>query len=149
MLSLQHPSTRLHQQFHFQLLNHTPSHKGLRDSSRPLHQKSSALPGFFTRPTGGSDFSFTGRKQLVRPLPVLYRHVYNLAFFKSEEIFKALRFIPCGHTIPLYRPVVRCEPSSKSSVPSPYKVFFHVYKPSTPFRKTAPPPPDFHIVVVE
>ncbi|KAF8551274.1 hypothetical protein OG21DRAFT_1467540 [Imleria badia] len=64
----------------------------------------------------------------------------------TQDIFKALRFIPCGHTVPLYRPA---EPSSKSSAPSPYNVFFHVYKPSTPFRKTAPPAPDFHVVVVD
>lgn len=71
----------------------------------------------------------------------------NLASRRLEDIFKALRFIPCGHTVPLYRPAEAS--SSKLSAPSPYKVFFHVYKPSTPFRKTAPPAPDFHIVVVE
>ncbi|KAG8214407.1 tRNA-splicing endonuclease subunit sen54 N-term-domain-containing protein [Butyriboletus roseoflavus] len=66
----------------------------------------------------------------------------------TQDIFKALRFIPCGHTIPLYHPVVKSQ-HSKSSPPSPYKIFFHVYKPSTPFRKTAPPAPDFHLVVVD
>jgi len=64
---------------------------------------------------------------------------------KTTHIFNALRFIPCGHTLPLYRP----ELSPKLCAPSPYKIFFHVYKPSTPFRKTAPPAPDFHIVIVD
>ncbi|KAH0831839.1 tRNA-splicing endonuclease subunit sen54 N-term-domain-containing protein [Lanmaoa asiatica] len=67
----------------------------------------------------------------------------------TQDIFRALRFIPCGHTIPLYNSAVKYELSSKSSAPSPYKIFFHMYKPSTPFRKTAPPAPDFHVVVVD
>ncbi|KAF8125714.1 tRNA-splicing endonuclease subunit sen54 N-term-domain-containing protein [Boletus edulis] len=71
----------------------------------------------------------------------------NSCVLQLEDIFKALRFIPCGHTIPLYRPAIKSEPTSESS--SPYKVFFHAYKPSTPFRKTAPPAPDFYVVVVD
>jgi tRNA-splicing endonuclease subunit Sen54 len=42
--------------------------------------------------------------------------------------------------------------SLQRSVPSPkapYTVFFNVYKPITPFRKTTPPQPDYQIVVVE
>ena len=31
----------------------------------------------------------------------------------------------------------------------PFRVVFHIYKPSTTFRKTAPPPPDFRIAVVD
>ncbi|KAI9568560.1 tRNA-splicing endonuclease subunit sen54 N-term-domain-containing protein [Boletus coccyginus] len=67
----------------------------------------------------------------------------------TQDIFKAMRFIPCGHTIPLYRPAIKSKPLPKSPAPSPYKIFFHVYKPSTPFRKTSPPAPDFHIVIVD
>ncbi|KAH7923348.1 hypothetical protein BV22DRAFT_1015612 [Leucogyrophana mollusca] len=59
-------------------------------------------------------------------------------------IFKSLRFVPSGHSITL-RP---SNPRPKTP-PSPYKIFYNLYKPSTPFRKTAPPPPDFSIVVVD
>lgn len=31
----------------------------------------------------------------------------------------------------------------------PYQTFFNVYKPVTKFRKSAPPPPDFEIVVIK
>jgi hypothetical protein len=32
---------------------------------------------------------------------------------------------------------------------SPYHVFFNLYKPSTPFKKSTPPEPDFQIVVIK
>jgi len=56
------------------------------------------------------------------------------------SIFKSLRFMPSGHRIPLRSP--------KPTTSSPYQIFFNLYKPSTPFRKSAPPPPDFSVVVV-
>ncbi|KAI0259841.1 tRNA-splicing endonuclease subunit sen54 N-term-domain-containing protein [Gloeopeniophorella convolvens] len=62
-----------------------------------------------------------------------------------SSIFKSLRFIRTGHSIPL-RPAVPTLPNEPTSR---YEVFYHVYKPNTPFRKTAPPPPDFSIVVVD
>lgn len=31
---------------------------------------------------------------------------------------------------------------------APFRVAFHVYKPNTPIKKTAPPPPDFRIAVI-
>ncbi|KAF7980720.1 hypothetical protein HWV62_37195 [Athelia sp. TMB] len=55
-------------------------------------------------------------------------------------IFKSLRLIPSGHSVPLHSP--------RTSTPSPYKIFYNLYKPSTPFRKTAPGPPDFSLVVI-
>ncbi|KAG8901362.1 tRNA-splicing endonuclease subunit sen54 [Tulasnella sp. 403] len=54
--------------------------------------------------------------------------------------FRKLRIIPAGHNTPLQ--VHR--PTTSSS----YKPFYHVYKPSTAFKKSAPPPPDFCIVVI-
>ncbi|KAF9242673.1 hypothetical protein BU15DRAFT_86849 [Melanogaster broomeanus] len=82
-----------------------------------------------------------------------WKHLYLGRYRTSADIYKALRFIPCGYSLPL-----RC-PSAHESKPtpllrplsppsSPYKVFFHAYKPSTPFRKTAPTSPDFYVVVV-
>ncbi|KAF9223005.1 hypothetical protein BS17DRAFT_880949 [Gyrodon lividus] len=72
----------------------------------------------------------------------------------SADIFKALRFVPCSYSLPLHFPSAEPKPAPLSKSPasapvsSPYKVFFHVYKPSTPFRKTAPPAPDFYVVVI-
>ncbi|TFY83842.1 hypothetical protein EWM64_g165 [Hericium alpestre] len=64
----------------------------------------------------------------------------------SPSLFRSLRFLQSGHSVPLRSSPL---PSSEShGTSSPYKVFWHLYKPNTPFRKTAPPPPDFSIVVV-
>ncbi|KAF8507641.1 tRNA-splicing endonuclease subunit sen54 N-term-domain-containing protein [Hysterangium stoloniferum] len=56
------------------------------------------------------------------------------------SIYRALRIIPSGHNLPLHMPPPHPE--------SPYEIFYHIYKPNTPFRKSAPPPPDFSLVVV-
>ncbi|KAE9399107.1 hypothetical protein BT96DRAFT_957369 [Gymnopus androsaceus JB14] len=57
-------------------------------------------------------------------------------------MFRSLRFIPSGHKVPIYTPPDLKLPSS------PYEPFFNLYKPPTPFRKSAPPPPDYQMVVV-
>lgn len=61
----------------------------------------------------------------------------------SASIYRFLRFLPSGHSVPLYPSAPTLPPSS------PYRIFFNVYKPSTPFKKTAPPLPDFQIIVVK
>jgi tRNA-splicing endonuclease subunit Sen54 len=71
----------------------------------------------------------------IQITPILY-----LISAPAASVFKSLRFIPSGHDLPLYQ---------SPSPSSPYRIFFNLYKPSTPFRKTAPPPPDFSVVVVE
>jgi tRNA-splicing endonuclease subunit Sen54 len=48
-----------------------------------------------------------------------------------------------GHNVPLKL----SKATSKNS--SPYQIFFNLYKPSTPFKKSAPPPPDFQVVVIK
>jgi tRNA-splicing endonuclease subunit Sen54 len=62
----------------------------------------------------------------------------NLA---PASIYRSLRAVapPQGHSVL----------SPNDAAASPYKVFFNLYKPATPFRKTAPPAPDFQIVVIE
>ncbi|KAH7915474.1 tRNA-splicing endonuclease subunit sen54 N-term-domain-containing protein [Hygrophoropsis aurantiaca] len=61
-------------------------------------------------------------------------------------VFKLLRFIPSGHSVILRPPPF----TSDSATPvSPYKIFYNLYKPSTPFKKSAPPSPDFSIVVID
>ncbi|KAA8650933.1 tRNA-splicing endonuclease subunit SEN54 family protein [Aspergillus tanneri] len=56
-----------------------------------------------------------------------------------NDIYRKLAFIPW------YDPVAL---TAQPRTSPPFRVVFHIYKPSTPFRKTAPPPPDFRIAVV-
>ncbi|KAF7361703.1 tRNA-int-end-N2 domain-containing protein [Mycena venus] len=58
-------------------------------------------------------------------------------------VFRGLRFIPAGHSVPLLP--TKVEAAAK---PSPYRIFYNVYKPVTPFRKSAPCLPDYQIVVI-
>ncbi|KAI6044854.1 tRNA-splicing endonuclease subunit sen54 N-term-domain-containing protein [Pisolithus marmoratus] len=103
-----------------------------------------------------TSFSNFARKVLSVVGLVFHRSPWRplgLRGIKSNgDLLKSLRFLPCGHSTPLfncskpqhYHQAIPTPPSS-----SPYNVFFHVYKPSTPFRKTAPPPPDFYVVVID
>ena len=61
------------------------------------------------------------------------------------SLFKRLRFMTAGHTVPLKSSKDTLTPKSSF----PYQVFFNLYKPSTPFKKSAPPPPDFQVVVIK
>lgn len=61
----------------------------------------------------------------------------------TGSIFRALRFVPRGHGIPL-----KTKPQPSQAEDSPYAHFFNVYKPNTPYKKTSPPIPDFAISVV-
>ncbi|PYH96604.1 hypothetical protein BO71DRAFT_448496 [Aspergillus ellipticus CBS 707.79] len=66
--------------------------------------------------------------------------VAGLGFHRSyDDIYRKLSFIPW------YDPAA--VPSQSRTTP-PYRIVFHIYKPSTPFKKSAPPPPDFKIAVV-
>ncbi|GJJ15884.1 hypothetical protein Clacol_010162 [Clathrus columnatus] len=60
------------------------------------------------------------------------------------SLYRILRFIPSGHGVTLHP-----HPYSQPSTTSLYTIFYNVYKPNTPFRKTAPPAPDFSLVVVD
>ncbi|KAL4996092.1 tRNA-splicing endonuclease subunit sen54 N-term-domain-containing protein [Aspergillus recurvatus] len=67
--------------------------------------------------------------------------VAGLGFHHSyDSIFRKLSLIPC------YDPITSA--SSYSRPELPYIVVWHVYKPSTSFRKSAPPSPDFKIAVI-
>ncbi|KAM0786918.1 hypothetical protein ACM66B_002342 [Microbotryomycetes sp. NB124-2] len=77
-----------------------------------------------------------------------------------DHIFGHLQIVPSGWDRKLPRkiatrqasvltPTVTDAPSDRPSlVDEPYQEFFHVYKPITKFKKSAPPPPDFRLVVV-
>ncbi|KAI0344383.1 hypothetical protein BDW22DRAFT_1354394 [Trametopsis cervina] len=56
------------------------------------------------------------------------------------SIFRSLRFLQSGPSAPLH--------ISPPSPTSPYKIFYNLYRPSTPFKKSAPPAPDFSVVVI-
>lgn len=60
-----------------------------------------------------------------------------------SNVLKSLRVIPTGHSVAPHSS--RATPVAPSS---PYKIFYNMYKPSTNFRKTTPPQPDFQIVVI-
>ncbi|CAL1712275.1 unnamed protein product [Somion occarium] len=72
----------------------------------------------------------------IRHIPWLH---HNMDY---PSIFKNLRFLHSGHSVPLH------EKKKSDQPPSPYEIFFNVYKPATPFKKTTPPAPDFSMVVV-
>lgn len=82
----------------------------------------------------------------VQPSKTWWRPLVHRRWFHHNmdypSIFKTLRFLSSGHAVPL--------PSRTRSgdTPSHYEIFYHLYKPNTPYRKTAPPRPDFSIVVV-
>ncbi|RDW79033.1 uncharacterized protein DSM5745_05885 [Aspergillus mulundensis] len=67
--------------------------------------------------------------------------VAGLGFHHSyDRIYRKLSLIP------FYDPVTSASPSPQPRLP--YAVVWHVYKPSTSFRKSAPPDPDFKIAVI-
>ncbi|KAF8272210.1 tRNA-splicing endonuclease subunit sen54 N-term-domain-containing protein [Lactarius quietus] len=85
---------------------------------------------------------------VVQPLKTWWRPLVHRPWLHHNmdypSIFKTLRFISSGHAVPLPSRA-QCLTGNPSS---PYEIFYHLYKPNTPYRKTAPPQPDFSIVVV-
>ncbi len=100
---------------------------------------------------------FTGGRDWWRPICFSRLVHYNMSNSESlppqrstaanphlaESLFKSLRFLPSGYDVPLH---VQRAPEAPST---PYQIFYNLYKPSTPFKKTAPPLPDFSVVVVK
>ncbi|KAL5482833.1 SEN54 [Sanghuangporus weigelae] len=83
--------------------------------------------------------SNSGRIDWWRPLRSGLMH----RFLSYSSIFSALRFIPSAYSRP------RLGMLEGPAQSSPYEVFFHLYKPTTPYRKTAPSPPDYSVIVVD
>ena len=79
------------------------------------------------------------REHLSRLSPLRY----SLLLCVAAAIFQALRFLPSGHSASLH------VQSAADPATSPYQIFYNVYKPATPFKKSTPPKPDFQVVVVE
>ncbi|PIL22662.1 hypothetical protein GSI_15354 [Ganoderma sinense ZZ0214-1] len=59
------------------------------------------------------------------------------------SLFHSLRFLPAGYDVPLHTQ------QAQATRDSPYQIFYNLYKPSTPFKKTSPPLPDFQVVIVK
>ena len=76
--------------------------------------------------------------------PFLTLDLLGLTYL-AAALFRSLRFMPAGHSVPLNFSQSVLE-TRKSTA---YRIFYNLYKPSTPFKKSAPPPPDFQIVVVK
>ncbi|KAG6820394.1 hypothetical protein H0H93_001164 [Arthromyces matolae] len=62
------------------------------------------------------------------------------------SLFQSLRFMTSGHKVALH--LVDSEKKLETMRNSPYQIFYNLYKPSTSFKRSAPPLPDFQIVVV-
>ncbi|KAH6911511.1 tRNA-splicing endonuclease subunit sen54 N-term-domain-containing protein [Coprinopsis sp. MPI-PUGE-AT-0042] len=81
-----------------------------------------------------------------------WRPIQFSTFGKSDKshawIYKTLRFMPSGHSVPLVKAEPKRVVEKMPSKQSPYTLFYNIYKPSTPFKKSAPGPPDFQMVVV-
>jgi len=79
--------------------------------------------------------------------PFEWWHPLRLHHHKNySSLFSSLRFMPSGHKTPLYHPEPEKRLEAKKS--SPYQIFYNLYKPSTPFKRSSLSPPDFQIVVI-
>lgn len=108
-----------------------------------------------TRPTSVLLRLFIGAFSWWQPLRFSHLLHHNLSYrtcrryvrlpatnhYVTASVFVSLRFLPSGYGVPLY--------VKKTESSSPYELFYNLYKPSTPFKKTAPPPPDFSVVVIK
>lgn len=63
------------------------------------------------------------------------------AYNPVANLYQSLKLVLRGFGVPL-------QVAPRVAI-SQYTPFYHVYKPSTTFKKTSPPPPDFHIVIVK
>ncbi|PYI11506.1 tRNA splicing endonuclease subunit [Aspergillus sclerotiicarbonarius CBS 121057] len=79
---------------------------------------------------------------LYRPTPTTaLGPVAGLGIHRSyDNIYRSISIIPW------YDPTASPSPPPRTT--PPYRVVFHIYKPSTPFKKSAPPTPDFRLAVV-
>lgn len=75
--------------------------------------------------------------------PGLYRS-YN-------DIYRALTLIPFNDPTPNSQPHPTNPPTTQPdpAPQSPFRITYHVYKPSTAYRKSNPPAPDFRVAVID
>lgn len=64
-----------------------------------------------------------------------------------RSIYRALTLIPTHE--PCARTSTTQTHNQLPPTTAPYRIAYHVYKPATPFRKSAPLPPDFRLAVID
>ncbi|KAF8310978.1 hypothetical protein DL93DRAFT_2061606 [Clavulina sp. PMI_390] len=114
----------------------------------PPHKVSNTdLPSVFVRLLNWfTSFFQLGPRSIIRGSILGIRTSGLRSFCDYTQIFRALRIIPSGHS----HPIGFSSSSQEHSEPeSPYTVFYHVWKPNTPWKKTAPPKADFELVVID
>ncbi|EFE44618.1 tRNA splicing endonuclease subunit (Sen54), putative [Trichophyton verrucosum HKI 0517] len=79
---------------------------------------------------------FQTQTESKKPVPTPAPGVMN-------DIYRSLSIIPA------YDPSHPDDEINKNPPSSPYKIAFYVYKPSTPYKKSNPGPPDFRLAVVD
>ncbi|THH03350.1 hypothetical protein EW145_g6328 [Phellinidium pouzarii] len=117
---------------------HVPEAPRLHHYSRARAERvlphSSALPRR-SRVKTKTEFTFSYYRTLTRAIP----STFQLELAQWEKLVET--FEDGRYHAPLLFILTK-------EAPSPYEVFFNLYKPATPFRKTAPPPPDYSVIVV-
>ncbi|THH30528.1 hypothetical protein EUX98_g3655 [Antrodiella citrinella] len=98
--------------------------------------------GWFSRLLAAFTGTFSKVLRVFRRTPEFWRPGLFHHGLTYSSMFKSLRVIPSGHSTPLQ------VSAPDTQQPSIYDIFYNVYKPATPFKKTAPSKPDFQIVVV-
>lgn len=120
---------------------HTPSNGHMSNSTSPTsptptHTKTSSPPSLLSRLLS---FIANPHRGIASPAhgPLLAPGLYR----SYNDIFRGLSLIP--YHIPKAAGVPTPEPTG------PYTIAYHVWRPSTPFKKSLPPPPDFRICVLD
>ncbi|KAJ2913372.1 hypothetical protein MD484_g7035, partial [Candolleomyces efflorescens] len=121
--------------------------------TRPPNEHYPAAAPFPTRTSHNSIFRYF--KRLMGGFSTILCRIFNkfdwwhplringfsLSNKSYGSVYRSMRFIRSGHSVAL-------NSNSPPSPPSPYQIFYNLYKPSTPFKKSSPSPPDFQMVVV-
>lgn len=62
---------------------------------------------------------------------------------RTDQAFKSLQIVPAGHAL------YTNKETDDAPAASQYLPFWHVYKPSTKYKKSNLPTPDFSVTVIE
>ncbi|TFY68739.1 hypothetical protein EVJ58_g839 [Rhodofomes roseus] len=140
---------------HFASMGHSVARTASLDSAKKIHKRLELLPEetLYLVERGAMLCwkacelapSDTPGLEDVEGIPMTVQQAFAEMIGTADltlEKYQSLRFLPGGHNAPLH---VQARPRAPVS---PYQIFYNVYKPSTPFKKTAPPPPEYSVVVV-
>lgn len=68
-------------------------------------------------------------------------HFFTTKYTNYSQIYNSIKLIP------FHSPATPSESSTPSTTTQPLEITFNIWKPSPQFRKTAPPPPNFQVLV--